>query len=203
MDNEELEANYIEYYKPFSPKTELKPPEPVGHDRDRRCQNAVADGGAGGGATGATEQAKASPGLVEHSNLPTFLPFLSIFLENINSSSNPPEKLSQVLVRTLSVVDYGGRNREFGGHEEGSMKYCVWQVRNGGDFGTRHLRQDFGSTFCFVGAGVERWLAAHAMRDSSICCTGDLKEKKKRIYLINCKAIWGGLESGDAISPRA
>ncbi|TXG46817.1 hypothetical protein EZV62_026111 [Acer yangbiense] len=37
---------------------------------------------------------------------------------------------------------------------------------------------DFGWTFCFAGAGVERWLAAHAMQDSSICCTGDLKEKK-------------------------
>ncbi|KAK2653772.1 hypothetical protein Ddye_013628 [Dipteronia dyeriana] len=59
-----------------------------------------------------------SPFLSKHSNLPTFLPFLSIFLENINFSSNPPEILSQVLVRTLSVVDYGERNKEFGGHEE-------------------------------------------------------------------------------------
>ncbi|KAK2644733.1 hypothetical protein Ddye_019928 [Dipteronia dyeriana] len=82
-----------------------------------------------------------SPFLSKHSNLPTFLPFLSIFLENINFSSNPPEILSQVLVRTLSVVDYGGTNREFGGHEERSKKYCVWQVRNGEDFGTRHLHQ--------------------------------------------------------------
>ncbi|KAK0600804.1 hypothetical protein LWI29_018527 [Acer saccharum] len=31
---------------------------------------------------------------------------------------------------------------------------------------------DFGQAFCFAGAGVERWLAAHTMRDSSLCCAG-------------------------------
>ncbi|KAK0602300.1 hypothetical protein LWI29_032105 [Acer saccharum] len=31
---------------------------------------------------------------------------------------------------------------------------------------------DFGQAFCFAGAGVEGCLAAHTMRDSSLCCAG-------------------------------
>ncbi|KAK0600350.1 hypothetical protein LWI29_014041 [Acer saccharum] len=34
---------------------------------------------------------------------------------------------------------------------------------------------DFGQAFCFARAGVERWLAAHTMQDSSLCCAGGLE----------------------------